>query len=164
MSSIVLIGAGVLLLVVGVGVGYWLGTLGRNQAAKKASDLEKELGDYRLDVTEHFRVTAEQFQAIGREYRKLYEHMATGAASLCDAKATGGRPSFPSADMITRGETAAGVIVDETRATPPGDFAPQAAAVPEPSDEELRETEAAEEWLAEHDMDREAEELEKTYH
>lgn len=163
MSSIVLIGAGALLLVGGVGFGYWLGTLGRKQAAQKASDLEKELGDYRLDVTEHFRVTAEQFQAIGREYRKLYEHMATGAASLCDAKAPGGRLSFPSADTIARGEAAAGVIADETRAAPPADIAP-APAVPEPCDEELRETEAAEEWLAEHDMDREAEELEKTYH
>jgi uncharacterized membrane-anchored protein YhcB (DUF1043 family) len=74
MSSIVLIGAGAILLLIGVGLGLWWGSHRRQQEAHKVTELEKELDDYRSQVTDHFRQKAEQFTALGKEYRKLYEH------------------------------------------------------------------------------------------
>ncbi len=40
-------------------------------------------------MTEHFGQTAAHFQAIGKQYRELYEHMATGAQSLCESDDAG---------------------------------------------------------------------------
>jgi hypothetical protein len=170
MSSIVLISAGACILLIGVGLGYWWGTVGRHQEAEKASDLQKELDDYRRNVTEHFKSTAEQFQTIGKEYRKLYEHMATGAATLCDKGQADERLSFPSVEPLTRAETER----DGSAAVPPADFAPADStgepgsvagmAEMEPSDDELRATEASEDVLAEHELAPDSGDVSKTYH
>lgn len=179
MSVFVLISAGALLVLAGVGIGYGLGTIGRKHEAEKASDLQKELDDYRQNVTAHFNVTAEKFQTIGKEYRKLYEHMASGAAELCHPEQTGERLEFPSVELIGREEPEAEpepeVVVD----SPPVDFevsesddAPLAEVASvdedslskEPTDEDLLETESTEELLAEHEIAQEPVEPGKTYH
>jgi uncharacterized membrane-anchored protein YhcB (DUF1043 family) len=175
MSTIVLIGTGAILLSIGVGIGYWWGTTGRKVEADRASRFEKELEEYRGKVTDHFRQTAEQFQVIGREYRKLYEHMAGGAAALCDTGQMDERLTFPTVEILPKEVSpAAGMQDDESQAKPPADFAPPASAeepeaglaVPEaePSDDELRHTEAVEELLTEHELARDEEEAGKTYH
>lgn len=51
---------------------------------KRAATLEREFEDYKRDVTAHFGKTAEHFQSMGRQYRELYEHMASGATTLCE--------------------------------------------------------------------------------
>ena len=89
MNPMALIGAGALILLIGAGLGYWLGSSGRRKASAEAEEVRTELDNYRQQVTEHFSTTAAHFEAIGAEYRKLYEHMATGAGELCDAGQAG---------------------------------------------------------------------------
>ena len=174
MSTIVLIGAGAIVLLIGVGLGLWWGRLRRQQEADKVIELEKELDGYRSQVTDHFKQTAEQFAVIGKEYRKLYEHMASGAAVLCDAGQLGGRLSFPSVETLPKEAPTTELGGDKGEAVPPADFVPQESGeepeseLPtleaEPSDEELRHTEALEEILTEHELARDMEERGKTYH
>jgi uncharacterized membrane-anchored protein YhcB (DUF1043 family) len=181
MSAFVLIGAGALLLLAGVGLGFWLGTIGRKQEAEKVSDLQQELDDYRRNVTDHFNVTAEKFQTIGKEYRKLYEHMASGAASLCHPEQSGTSLEFPSVELIGRDRQAVEVEAAEAIDAAPVDFeitesatadeadlAAEAEPVEttgvEPSDEELLETESTEELLADHELARGETDAGKTYH
>lgn len=85
MSPIILIGAGVLLLGLGMGLGYLVAINQRNREASKANDIQKELNDYRQQVTAHFGQTAQHFHTIGQEYQSLYKHMVSGADTLCDA-------------------------------------------------------------------------------
>lgn len=93
MSQVFLLVFGALaLLGFGAGVGYWFGSGGRQRG--RAEELQQELEDYRAQVGEHFAKTAEHFQTIGREYRSLYEHMASGAEALCDRRDAEARLSF----------------------------------------------------------------------
>lgn len=84
MSPIFLVGAGIVLLGVGLGLGYWLAHSQRMREANRASSVQKELDDYRREVGGHFNDTAQHFQAIGQQIQALYKHMAEGAESLCD--------------------------------------------------------------------------------
>jgi uncharacterized membrane-anchored protein YhcB (DUF1043 family) len=179
MSATVLVGIGVLLVFAGVGLGYWLGTIGRNQEARKVSDLKSELDDYRQNVTDHFNVTAEKFQTIGNEYRKLYEHMASGAVALCHPDQSGEQLEFPSGELVGRDKADIEANAEMASDSPPVDFEvsePEVAAkadagmldaeLPEvePTDEDLLETESTEELLAEQDPPREVTVEGKTYH
>ncbi len=85
-------------LVAGIGIGFWLGRLQNN--GDRVAELETELDAYRAKVTEHFAQSATHFQAIGQQYKELYEHMAAGSEALCapDAKAT---MSFPAPGEVT---------------------------------------------------------------
>jgi uncharacterized membrane-anchored protein YhcB (DUF1043 family) len=87
----------ILILAVGTGLGYWLGNRHRSGEAAKASEVQEAFDDYRRNVTEHFGQTADYFQAIGKQYRELYEHMASGAEALCDIEDAGAGLSFPKA-------------------------------------------------------------------
>ena len=179
MSVFVLISAGALLVIAGVGIGYWLGTIGRKHEADKASDLQKELDDYRQNVTAHFNVTADKFQAIGKEYRKLYEHMASGAAELCHPEQSGERLEFPSAELIGKEEPTVEPEAQAVVDSPPVDFEvtepevrpdaeiatlDEVSSSAEPTDEDLLETESSEELLAEHERAQDAVDPGKTYH
>lgn len=89
MTTVGLISIGVLILAVGIGLGFLFGHTLRKRELAKVSDVQDELNQYRRDVSEHFNQTAVHFQSIGRQYRDLYEHMATGAGALCDASVAG---------------------------------------------------------------------------
>ncbi len=89
---IVLGGAG--FLVIGAGLGYGLAALRARGENARADEVREEFEAYRRDVTQHFGRTAEHFRAIGREYRDLYEHMASGADALCDRDAADVKLSF----------------------------------------------------------------------
>ena len=176
MSPIVLIGAGALILLVGVGLGYVLSGVKGQRDAAKADEVRQELDRYRQEVSEHFGKTAEHFQAIGAEYRKLYEHMASGEASLCEP----GRPvAFTPPELLTE-------VSESAEPQPPRDYEISESEAPaqelpeivanvaepeaqeltdqEPTDKELVDTEATEELLAEHDLAAEDTEAEKTLH
>ncbi len=84
MNPIFLVGAGIVLLGVGLGLGYWFAHIQGKRDALEASTIQKELDDYRREVSDHFNETAQHFQALGQQYQTLYEHMAHGAGSLCD--------------------------------------------------------------------------------
>ncbi len=181
MSPIVLIGAGALILLVGVGLGYVLSGVKGQRDAAKADEVRQELDRYRQEVSEHFGKTAEHFQAIGAEYRKLYEHMASGEASLCEP----GRPvAFTPPELLTE-------VSESAEPQPPRDYEISESEAPaqelpeivanvaepeaqeptdqdltdqEPTDKQLVDTEATEELLAEHDLAAEDAEAEKTLH
>lgn len=82
-------------LVAGLGIGFWLGRLGPKGAGARVAEAEAELENYKGKVTEHFAQSAAHFQAIGRQYRELYEHMAEGSERLCKTDASEDALSFP---------------------------------------------------------------------
>lgn len=96
MSPVVttIIGA-ILVFAAGAGLGFWLGNA-RTKA--KTGSVRAEYDAYRAEVARHFGQAAEHFQTIGREYRALYEHMASGAEALCDAEKADKPISFLPAD------------------------------------------------------------------
>jgi len=176
MSPIIMIGAGTLVLVLGIGLGLLIGNIRQGKEMAKTAEVKAELDEYRRQVSEHFNTTAVHFETIGAEYRRLYEHMAAGAGSLCEF-----RPSV----FATPVEQIANENVDEDIvATPPRDYeavvesdadtseeviaaeGPEDLKLsdPEPSDQELEETETAEEILAEHEISPDSVEAEKTIH
>jgi hypothetical protein len=118
MSETVLIVLGAIgLLAAGTGLGYWLAQLRTRGESARADEVRQEFEEYRREVAQHFGKTAEHFRAIGREYRDLYEHMASGADSLCDRDAVDVKLSFAPKAILES-------IAEEQRETPaPRDFA-----------------------------------------
>ena len=123
MSETVLIVLGAIgLLAAGTGLGYWLAQLRARGESARADEVRQEFQDYRREVTRHFGQTAEHFRAIGREYRDLYEHMASGADSLCDRGAADLKLSFAPKAIL---ESIAG---EQRETLAPHDFATQERA------------------------------------
>jgi uncharacterized membrane-anchored protein YhcB (DUF1043 family) len=85
---------GLVALVLGIGLGYYLAARREQQADERAATAEAELSAYRDNVTDHFRETAVHFRALGEQYRSLHEHLAQGAESLCDTRRDDERLSF----------------------------------------------------------------------
>ncbi|MDJ0710115.1 MAG: DUF1043 family protein [Woeseiaceae bacterium] len=146
MNAILLASAGVIVLLVGLGAGFWLGRSGVGGGRAKVEKAEAELEEYRRTVTEHFGQTAAHFQAIGRQYRELYEHMSSGAQELCEPDEAGQRLLFaPGADpALANVDDPVAEAVVEAEARAPLDFA-ASPSEPEPAEEPVAElTEEAE--------------------
>jgi uncharacterized membrane-anchored protein YhcB (DUF1043 family) len=94
MNAILLASAGVVIFLVGGGIGFWAGRSGIGRDTTRAEKAEAELEEYKRSVTEHFGQTAAHFQAIGKQYRELYEHMASGAQVLCEPDEAGKQRLF----------------------------------------------------------------------
>lgn len=126
MSETILIVLGAIgFLAAGTGLGYWLAHLRARGESAKASEVQQQFDDYRQEVSQHFGRTAEHFRAIGREYRELYEHMASGADSLCDREAVDVKLSFAPRAILES-------IAEEQQETQaPLDFAEEEAQVVE---------------------------------
>ena len=56
----------------------------RGKLEEQLKDLEGEFKDYQDSVSEHFNTTAHLINKLTDSYKDVYEHMATGAESLCD--------------------------------------------------------------------------------
>ena len=76
-------------LAAGVGAG-WVLRLFLDSSEQRVRDLERRLADseaslldYRRQVTEHFRGTAERVNRLTDDYRELHAHLAEGAMGLC---------------------------------------------------------------------------------
>ncbi|MEE4161739.1 MAG: DUF1043 family protein, partial [Woeseiaceae bacterium] len=135
--------AALIILAVGGAIGYYLGRLQQSASSARLEEVESEFDTYRKDVTEHFSKTAEQFQAIGLQYRELYNHLAEGSAALCQLDKLDAEPPFP---LVTdaRSET-----VESPADTGQDESSLEAAAEPvadtpaeEPMDETPEETTA----------------------
>jgi len=50
---------------------------------EELNSLKERFSDYRDQVTQHFMRTSGLVQEMTRSYRAVYEHLATGAQSLC---------------------------------------------------------------------------------
>ncbi len=104
MNAILLASAGMVLLLVGGGIGFWVGRSGIGGSKARVEKAEAELEEYKRNVTEHFAHTAAHFQTIGKQYRELYEHMASGAQVLCEPNEAGKQLLFaPGADASSAG-------------------------------------------------------------
>lgn len=86
------------LALAGVGLGYWLGNQRRATESAKLDAVQAELDDYRKRVSEHFSETATRFHDLGRQYRELYQHMASGSEKLCNVEDSGGKLPFAPTD------------------------------------------------------------------
>lgn len=104
-ETVYLIAGGAGLLIIGLGLGFWTAHLRSGKQVAKAADVQKQFDDYRQSVTAHFGRTAEHFQAIGEQYRELYEHMASGADTLIDPQAIEDKLTFvPTAVIESAGK------------------------------------------------------------
>lgn len=77
-----------LVIAVGIALGFSLGRLWPGQAAR-ITELERErdearddLRAYRQDVSMHFERTAQLFDKVTHDYRNLYDHLALSARQL----------------------------------------------------------------------------------
>ena len=111
-------------LAAGTGLGYGLARLRARGESAKAGEVQQQFDDYRHEVSQHFGRTAEHFKAIGREYRELYEHMASGADSLCDREAVDVKLSFAPKAILQS-------IAEEQEPQAPLDFADDESQVAE---------------------------------
>ncbi len=140
-ETVYLVTGGVAILLVGLGLGFWAAQLRSGKQVAKAADVQKQFDDYRQNVTEHFGRTAEHFQAIGEQYRELYEHMASGADTLIDPQAIDEKLSFvPRAAIESTDEVvdAAGVEPPVTEPAADDKDADPAAQAGEDADETQR--------------------------
>ena len=150
MNAILLASAGVVVLLVGGGVGFWVGRSGIGGSKARVEKAEAELDEYKRSVTEHFGQTAAHFQAIGKQYRELYDHMANGAQVLCEPDEAGKQLLFaPGADAAsTNMKDLSAEAVADAEGRPPIDYAEQSIAkeaadapkaTEEPADEQQAE-------------------------
>lgn len=112
MSTLAAVLFGLAMFVAGGAIGYYLGRLDHSARAARQDEVQEEFDAYRADVAEHFGKTADQFHAIGIQYRELYEHLAEGSAALCKLDATAGGAPFPPA--IESRDTVAAVDAETT--------------------------------------------------
>jgi uncharacterized membrane-anchored protein YhcB (DUF1043 family) len=129
-------------LAVGVAAGfviaYWL-VLKNKRADQLQQDLERhqrEFHDYRDHVDEHFLRTSELFQDMTRQYRALYEHLATGAQSLCSDRLVTNRLNVPDSGPMVEHKPGGGADTEPTGAVSaePSDAQPGTADVPAPGE------------------------------
>lgn len=141
-ETVYLIAGGAGLLLVGLGLGFWAAQLRSGKQVAKAADVQRQFDDYRQSVTQHFGRTAEHFQAIGAQYRELYEHMASGADTLIDPQAIEEKLSFvPTAVIEPPGDNDDSAAVETTTTEPAesqAEDADPAAQASEDADEPQR--------------------------
>lgn len=72
---------------------------------------QEEAAQYRTQVTHHFMQTAELLQTLTLNYRAVYDHLAVGAAALCDGQVKTLTPEILRERLLAppREETAEGV-------------------------------------------------------
>lgn len=84
----------VVALAVGVLIGYLLGKSGGNEINRKRLEEELngsrvEMDRYKDEVTTHFEKTAALVNELTDQYRKVHQHLATGAQNLCPDQQAG---------------------------------------------------------------------------
>ena len=110
MAVELVIGIGLVALLAGVGIGYYLLGAGRANKAKAAvaeleSSLESaqtELADYKRDVFGEFAQTAEKFRALDKSYNDLHRQLAKSSVALCgdDGTMLLESPEAPALDVV----------------------------------------------------------------
>lgn len=88
--TMILVLTAVVALLIGGGFGWLLGSRRRGKR-DVVVDLENRLeqaiearADYEAEVTEHFSRTAELLNQLTQNYSAVYNHLATGADTLCE--------------------------------------------------------------------------------
>lgn len=81
-------------LAVGVLIGFLMGKSGSSETQRKTLEDElngsrAEMDRYKTEVTSHFEQTASLVNELTEQYRKVHQHLATGAQNLCPDQAAG---------------------------------------------------------------------------
>lgn len=81
-------------LAVGTLIGYLMGKSGSSETQRKTLEEElngsrAEMDRYKQQVTTHFEQTASLVNELTEQYRKVHQHLATGAQNLCPDQAAG---------------------------------------------------------------------------
>jgi uncharacterized protein len=121
-----------LVVAIGIALGFsaarlWPGAGTRITELERERDAAREaLRHYRQDVNEHFARTAQLFDKVTGDYRRLYEHLATGSRQLTaiPAEAADTALEEPERRRLARDAAAAG---------PPAPAAESALQVEQPS-------------------------------
>lgn len=111
-------------LVLGLMAGFFLAS-SSDRNKRRADELQDqldsvsaELDEYRGQVTKHFVRTAELVDALAANSREIYNHLAEGSQSLCDANAIKlsqtEQPKLQP-DSESTSQAAASVVVTDTR-------------------------------------------------
>lgn len=84
----------VVALAVGVLIGFLMGRSGSGEPYRKTLEAElrgsrAEMDRYKKEVTQHFEQTASLVNELTDQYRKVHQHLATGAQSLCPDQTAG---------------------------------------------------------------------------
>lgn len=123
---------GVVALAIGAVIGYLVGRSGNG--TNQGHELEQaklELDAYKAKVSSHFEETAELVNKMTESYRGVYQHLATGAAALCDADTARSIESTMQPQLTAQKEVKAEEVTesednsDESYVEPPRDYAPK---------------------------------------
>ena len=125
---------GVVALVIGALIGYLFGRSGSG-SSNQEHELEQaklELDAYKEKVSSHFEETAELVNKMTESYRGVYQHLATGAAALCDADTARSIESSMQPQLTAQKDIKAEEVMDaeelgedDTAIEPPRDYAPK---------------------------------------
>ena len=117
-----------LLAIGGLAIGVVIGVVFANRlgtSPARVQELENQIrqlkqdhSDYRDDVSDHFRMTAELVQHMTESYRDVYQHLANGAQDLCSSEVAGKLLPASSSNVFENGneEETSGLM-------PPKDYA-----------------------------------------
>ncbi|OHV08739.1 ZapG family protein [Kushneria phosphatilytica] len=70
--------------IIGLLLGYWLGSLTGRQNARDVQSSRKEQDAYRAEVREHFQEISTIMTRMAGDYREMYQHVAHHAEQLAD--------------------------------------------------------------------------------
>lgn len=97
----------ILIGLVGVVLGFILSVLVNKYKTQGSSEklkaLEKEYKDYRQKVDAHFVNTGVLFKGLTEQYRDVYQHISTGANSLCSDEAKALQVKMDEPTLLTTG-------------------------------------------------------------
>ena len=100
---------GAIVFAIGGGAGYFIA---RQIKDKRTLELEQQLeatqnklNDYQEDVHRHFLKTSLLFNKLTDDYREVYEHLASGAQTLCNEKTRISALDLPEKKILAAGTT-----------------------------------------------------------
>ncbi|MBL1277542.1 MAG: DUF1043 family protein [Ectothiorhodospiraceae bacterium] len=103
-----------IIFVVGGGIGYFTARQIKDkhtlQLEEDLQTAQSSLKDYQGNVNRHFLKTSLLFNKLTDNYREVYEHLATGAQSLCNEKPDTAALNLPEAKILSSTATAATAI------------------------------------------------------
>ena len=124
-SLYTLIALGAALLILGLGIGLLLGRR-LSPAGQKYREVERKLDQvlqdkkvYEDEVVEHFTDTAKLLNNLTESYRDVHNHLAKGAATLCQGEGP------VALDRLEDGSDAAEIPPQLADVQPPLDYAPK---------------------------------------
>jgi len=92
------------------------------EAEQRLTAAQAALQDYRRQVTDHFRGTAERVNRLTENYRELHSHLSDGALGLCDTSQPG-----EEVPLLTSLSGASARGASPASLNPPLDYAPSRA-------------------------------------